>query len=712
MIDGPLSLEVHVFCRNGLWDCRNPTSEGVTRLGWCSRCLNLCTVILGDCGYITTTISIEGEGVLVDGPQRLETLVLSRDGLRNLAIPTCEGVTNLGWSGRSIKLSSIILGNLYILCAIVGIEGKGILIDSPLSLEAHILSRNGLWDCRYPTSEGVTSLGWCSRNLNLCTVILGDCGYITTTISIEGEGVLVDSPQRLEALVLSRDGLRNLAIPTSEGIARLGWSGRSFKLSIEILGDNRCLCTIVRIEGKGILIDGPLSLEVHVFCRNGLWDCRNPTSEGVTRLGWCSRCLNLCTVILGDCGYITTTISIEGEGVLVDSPQRLEALVLSRDGLRNLAIPTSEGIARLGWSGRSFKLSIEILGDNRCLCTIVRIEGKGILIDGPLSLEVHVFCRNGFWDCRYPTGEGVTRLGWCSRSLNLCTIVLGDCGYITTTISIEGEGVLVDGPQRLETLVLSRDGLRNLAIPTCEGVTNLGWSGRSLELGSIILGDNGCLSTIVRIEGKGVLIDGPLSLEAHILCRNGLWDCRYPTGEGVTWFGWSSRSSNCRIIILRYTSHLRTAIRIKGERIFVDGKCTINRHVTRWHGSRNLTPSRESISHLCRKSLWSNRTSKLYRNLLILHSIYHINKVILFGIKSSCQSQILIYRKGIWVLGNIIRPLYEVIAFIRSSSQSCLCSIAIVTTTCYCTHGFIGRCSSDVVVLIDCQIHHEISLFV
>ena len=271
---------------------------------------------------------------------------------------------------------------------------------------------------------------------------------------------------------------------------------------------------------------------------------------------------------------------------------------------------------------------------------------------------------------------------------------------------------MVDGPQRLETLVLSRDGLRNLAIPTCEGVTNLGWSGRSLELGSIILGDNGCLSTIVRIEGKGVLIDGPLSLEAHILCRNGLWDCRYPTGEGVTWFGWSSRSSNCRIIILRYTSHLRTAIRIKGERIFVDGKCTINRHVTRWHGSRNLTPSRESISHLCRKSLWSNRTSKLYRNLLILHSIYHINKVILFGIKSSCQSQILIYRKGIWVLGNIIRPLYEVIAFIRSSSQSCLCSIAIVTTTCYCTHGFIGRCSSDVVVLIDCQIHHEISLFV
>ena len=460
------------------------------------------------------------------------------------------------------------------------------------------------------------------------------------------------------------------------------------------------------------MIDGPLSLEVHVFCRNGLWDCRNPTSEGVTRLGWCSRCLNLCTVILGDCGYITTTISIEGEGVLVDSPQRLEALVLSRDGLRNLAIPTSEGIARLGWSGRSFKLSIEILGDNRCLCTIVRIEGKGILIDGPLSLEVHVFCRNGFWDCRYPTGEGVTRLGWCSRSLNLCTIVLGDCGYITTTISIEGEGVLVDGPQRLETLVLSRDGLRNLAIPTCEGVTNLGWSGRSIKLSSIILGNLYILCAIVGIEGKGILIDSPLSLEAHILCRNGLWDCRYPTGEGVTWFGWSSRSSNCRIIILRYTSHLRTAIRIKGERIFVDGKCTINRHVTRWHGSRNLTPSRESISHLCRKSLWSNRTSKLYRNLLILHSIYHINKVILFGIKSSCQSQILIYRKGIWVLGNIIRPLYEVIAFIRSSSQSCLCSIAIVTTTCYCTHGFIGRCSSDVVVLIDCQIHHEISLFV
>ena len=397
---------------------------------------------------------------------------------------------------------------------------------------------------------------------------------------------------------------------------------------------------------------------------------------------------------------------------MVDSPQRLEVLVLCRDGLRNLTIPTSEGIARLGWSGRSFKLSTEVLSNHRCLCAIVGIEGEGVLIDGPLSLETHVLCRNGLWDCRNPTSEGVTWLGWCSRRLNLCTVILGDCGYITTTISIESEGVLVDSPQRLEALVLSRDGLRNLTIPTSEGVARLGWSGRSFKLSIKILSNHRCLCTIVRIEGKGILIDSPLSLEAHILSRNGLWDCRNPTGEGVTRLGWSSRSSNCRIIILRYTSHLRTAIRIKGERIFVDGKCTINRHVTRWHGSRNLTPSRESISHLCRKSLRSNRTSILYRNLLILHSIYHINKVILFGIKSSCQSQILIYSKCIWVLCHIIRPLYELIAFIRRSSQSCLCSIAIVTTTCYCTHGFIGRSSSNIVVLIDCQIHNEIVLLI
>ena len=523
---------------------------------------------------------------------------------------------------------------------------------------------------------------------------------------------MVCNPLCSESHILCRDCLWNVHIPTGEGIAFSSRISRSIKLSSIILGNHRCLCTIVRIEGKGILIDGPLSLETHILCRNGLWDCRYPTGEGITCLGWCSRCLNLCTVILGDCGYITTTISIEGEGVLVDSPQRLEVLVLSRDGLRNLTIPTSEGIARLGWSGRSFKLSTEVLSNHRCLCTIVRIEGKGILIDGPLSLETHILCRNGLWDCRYPTGEGITCLGWCSRCLNLCTVILGDCGYITTTISIEGEGVLVDSPQRLEALVLSRDGLRNLAIPTSEGIARLGWSGRRIKLSTKVLSNHRCLCAIVCIKGKGVLIDCPLSLEAHILSRNGLWDCRNPTSEGVTRLGWSSRSSNCRIIILRYTSHLRTAIRIKGERIFVDGKCTINRHVTRWHGSRNLTPSRESISHLCRKSLWSNRTSKLYWNLLILHSIYHINKVILFGIKSSRQSQILIYSKGIWVLGNIIRPLHEVIAFIRSSSQSCLCSIAIVTTTCYCTHGFIGRCSSDVVVLIDCQIHHEISLFV
>ena len=522
---------------------------------------------------------------------------------------------------------------------------------------------------------------------------------------------MVCNPLCSESHILCRDCLWNVHIPTGEGIAFSSRISRSIKLSSIILGNHRCLCTIVRIEGKGILIDSPLSLEAHILSRNGLWDCRNPTSEGVTRLGWSSRRLNLCTIVLGDCGYITTTISIEGEGVLVDSPQRLKALVLSRDGLRNLTIPTSEGVARLGWSGRRIKLSTKVLSNHRCLCAIAGIKGKRVLIDSPLSLEAHILSRNGLWDCRNPTSEGVTRLGWSSRRLNLCTIVLGDCGYITTTISIEGEGVLVDGPQRLKALVLSRDGLRNFTIPTSEGITRLGWSGRSFKLCIEILGDNRCLCAIVGIEGKGILIDSPLSLEAHVLSRNSLWDCRNPTGEGITRLGWSSRSSNCRIIILRYTSHLRTAIRIKGERIFVDGKCTINRHVTRWHGSRNLTPSRESISHLCRKSLRSNRTSKLYRNLLILHSIYHINKVIFFGIKSSCQSQILIYSKGIWVLGNIIRPLHEVIAFIRSSSQSCLCSITIVTTTCYCTHGFIGRCSSNVVVLINRDWNLKIRLF-
>ena len=522
---------------------------------------------------------------------------------------------------------------------------------------------------------------------------------------------MVCNPLCCEAHILCRNCLWNVHIPTSEGVAFSSRISRSIKLSSIILSNLYILCAIVRIEGKGILIDSPLSLEAHVFCRNSLWDCRNPTGKGVTRLSWSSRRLNLCTIVLGDCSYITTTISIEGEGVLVDGPQRLETLVLSRDGLWNLAIPTSEGITRLGWSGRSFKLCIEILGNHRCLCTIVGIEGKGILIDSPLSLEAHILCRNGLWDCRNPTGEGITRLGWCSRSLNLCTIVLGDCSNLTTTISIEGEGVLVDSPQCLEALVLGRDGLRNLTIPTSEGITRLGWSGRSFKLCIEILGNHHCLCTIVGIEGKGILIDCPLSLEAHVFCRNRLWDCRNPTGESVTRLGWSSRSSNCRIIILRYTSHLRTTIRIKGERIFVDGKCTINRHVTRWHGSRNLTPSRESISHLCRKSLRSNRTSKLYWYLLILHSIYHINKVILFGIKSSSQSQILIYSKGIWVLCHIIRPLYEVIAFIRSSSQSCLCSIAIVTTTCYCTHGFIGRSSSDVVVLINRYWNLKIRLF-
>ena len=512
---------------------------------------------------------------------------------------------------------------------------------------------------------------------------------------------MVCNPLCSESHILCRDCLWNVHIPTGEGIAFSSRISRSIKLSSIILGNHRCLCAIVGIEGKRVLIDSPLSLEAHILSRNGLWDCRNPTSEGVTCLSWSSRRLNLGTIVLGDCGYFTTTISIEGEGVLVDSPQRLEVLVLCRDGLRNLTIPTSEGIARLGWSGRRIKLSTEVLSYHRYLCTIVGIEGKRVLIDSPLSLEAHILSRNGLWDCRNPTSEGVTCLSWSSRRLNLGTIVLGDCGYFTTTISIEGEGVLVDSPQRLEVLVLCRDGLRNLTIPTSEGIARLGWSGRSFKLSTEVLSNHRCLCAIVGIEGKSVLIDGPLSLEAHVLCRNGLWDCRNPTSEGVTWLGWSSRSSNCRIIILRYTSHLRTAIRIKGERIFVDGKCTINRHVTRWHGSRNLTPSRESISHLCRKSLWSNRTSKLYWNLLILHSIYHINKVILFGIKSSCQSQILIYCKGIWVLGNIIRPLHKVIAFIRSSSQSCLCSIAIVTTTCYCTHGFIGRCSCDVVVLIN-----------
>ena len=80
---------------------------------------------------------------------------------------------------------------------------------------------------------------------------------------------------------------------------------------------------------------------------------------------------------------------------------------------------------------------------------VVRIKDYGIGIQSPKRLNGYVFCGHSCGDFYIPAIEGVANLsGICGNSY-VCTEIQNDGSDFATAVGIEGNGVLIDCPSSL-----------------------------------------------------------------------------------------------------------------------------------------------------------------------------------------------------------------------------------------------------------------------
>jgi len=139
-----------------------------------------------------------------------------------------------------------------------------------------------------------------------------------------------------------------------------------------------------------------------------------------------------------------------------------------------------------------------------CLDGVVAVAAASTAIVAPLSLDGHILGGHGGRDGRGPPCEGVAGLGGIGGGGDGSAVVLGDGRDGTSAVGVEGEGVLVHGPLSLDGHILGGHGGRDGRGPARKRVAGLGGIGGGGDGGAVVLGDRRDGAAAVGVEGEGV----------------------------------------------------------------------------------------------------------------------------------------------------------------------------------------------------------------
>jgi len=139
-----------------------------------------------------------------------------------------------------------------------------------------------------------------------------------------------------------------------------------------------------------------------------------------------------------------------------------------------------------------------------CLDGVVAVAAASTAIVAPLSRDGQVFGGHGGRDGRGPPCEGVAGLGGIGGGGDGSAVVLGDGRDGTSAVGVEGEGVLVHGPLSLDGHILGGHGGRDGRGPARKRVAGLGGIGGGGDGGAVVLGDRRDGAAAVGVEGEGV----------------------------------------------------------------------------------------------------------------------------------------------------------------------------------------------------------------
>ena len=225
---------------------------------------------------------------------------------------------------------------------------------------------------------------------------------------------------------------------------------------------------------------------------------------------------------------------------------------------------------------------------------ITNLEDCLVGIDGERTGCLNCVSRHRFGQA-LPTGEGVALLNGIGFGNYRCTELYLD-NLVFLAINLIGKGVLVHGVGTLYLYVMGWHSSRNI-LPTGERVTLLGGCFGSCNG---IAEDNGLgiYHIITNLEDCLVGIDGERTGCLNGMCRHRLRQA-LPTGEGVA-LPYGIGFGNYRCAESNFDNLVLRTINLIGNGVLVHGVRTQYLYVTSWHRSRNILPTGERVTLLCR----------------------------------------------------------------------------------------------------------------
>ena len=557
-------------------------------------------VLHGD-GVHSHIIRNIGNGVLVDGVHSLDGAISGH--ILTFVIPVrCSLiVAGLGRDFGSGGIGAVLHGDGFHGHAI-GHIGNGVLVDGVHSLDGTI--SGDILTFVIPVRCGliVAGLGRNLGNVLHISAVLNGLAVDLLAVRQVDDGVLIDGVLCLD-VGIGGDILAVMA-PGGLGLGEaflLGDRGNIGNIAAVFNGlgiDQLTVCIVI----DGVGIDLPDSLDGDITVGHGGRDLHIPAHEGVAFLLGIGRSGHVSTVILGNGLHSRAAIGIKGDGVPVDLPDGLQLQITGHGNgcavgvIHNaivIDIPANEavaghgvGIGGQGCGGIAIGLDVDQHGIHRTGAAVGSI-GDRILILRPGCGDSNVICRH----MAGHTGPCDEQLAILFRILRHTVIVLQigiivhhDLAQCCAVLVLEEDGVLVDGPLGGDGHIICGHGCGDLHIPAIEGVAFLLRIGRCSHGSAVILGNGLDLSTAIGHEGDGVLVDRELSGDSHILCGHGGRDLHIPTGEGVAFLGGIGGSGNRFTVIV--DSLILLAVDDGGEGVLVTAVVDLqNRRVIVCHST-------------------------------------------------------------------------------------------------------------------------------
>ena len=138
----PTSCNSLTISRHCWWNRRSPSSKSVSSLCWICWCCYGCVIILRNWSDCASSICIKCDCILINCPKCCNSHTCCWHFFRNFFIPTSKCISNFCWICWCCYSCIIILCNISNCTSTICIEMNCVLINSPSCINSLTISRH------------------------------------------------------------------------------------------------------------------------------------------------------------------------------------------------------------------------------------------------------------------------------------------------------------------------------------------------------------------------------------------------------------------------------------------------------------------------------------------------------------------------------------------------------------------------------------------